>query len=89
MVEIDFVTVLMKMVFPNALVDFEFYMLANIMFLKFCYNCRKTKKFPKMFCIDWKYEIYLFRDAKAIFKTLVSIYNGTFSETSVQKPLTT
>ena len=45
MVEIDFVTVLMKMVFPNALVDLEFYILANMKFPKFSYFCRKKNSF--------------------------------------------
>ena len=45
MEEIDFVTVLMKIVFPNALVDLEFYILANIKFLKFSYFCRKKNSF--------------------------------------------
>lgn len=47
MVEIDFVTVLMKMVFPNALVDLEFYILANMKFPKFSYFCRKKNSFWK------------------------------------------
>ena len=48
MVEIGFVTVQMKMVFPNALVDLEFYILAKSSFLNFLTSVEKRTVFEKV-----------------------------------------